>query len=459
MQKLSAKLKNVPTDISHICSSTNLALNRDESLSVLDGMKNAKLTDNILDATLTSVKTDKPLKVFVINQNNMPLMPCKPRKARKLLESGKAKVKHLTPFTIQLIHKTGGNKQPVTLGNDSGYLHVALTARTEKEELLSIDATLRNDRVKLNSERRMYRRTRRSRLWYREPRFNNRAKERGWLAPSLQHKLDSHEKLIDFVKSILPITDTITEVANFDIQKIKNPSIFGTQYQQGEQLDSYNVREYVLHRDGHKCQYPRCKHKDLILNVHHIKSRQTGGDSPSNLITLCKSCHDKLHKNKIELKVKPSRSFKAETFMTLIRKRLIEEIGSEITYGYITKAKRIELGLSKSHVNDAFVISGGTDQTRCNPLVIKQVRSCNRKLHKGPRSAIKNTAPRFVFGFQRYDKVEYKGITCFIFGRRVSGYFELRKLDGTKVSSNASYKKIKLIESARTMLICTTPNN
>ena len=231
MQKLSAKLKNVPTNISHICSPTSSSLNKEETLSVEDGLKNVKLTDNTLDATLTSVKTGKALKVFVINQNNKPLMPCKPRKARKLLESGKAKVKHLTPFTIQLIHKTGGNKQPVTLGNDSGYLHVALTARTEKEELLSIDATLRNDMVKLNSERRMYRRTRRSRLWHREPRFSNRAKEKGWLAPSFQHKLDSHEKLVDFVKSILPITRTITEGANFDIQKIKNPSIFGYQYQ------------------------------------------------------------------------------------------------------------------------------------------------------------------------------------------------------------------------------------
>jgi hypothetical protein len=85
--------------------------------------------------------------------------------------------------------------------------------------------------------------------------------------------------------------------------------------------------------------------------------------------------------------------------------------------------------------------------------VIKQVRKCNRKLYKGSRSHIKNTAPRFVKGFQRYDKVLYKGIKCFVFGRRLSGYFDLKKIDGTSVSQNASYKKIKLIESARTMLM------
>ena len=111
MQQLSAKLKNVPTDISHICSTTSSSLNKEETLSVENGLKNVKLTDNNLDATLTSEKKDKTFKVFVINQNNKPLMPCKPRKARKLLDSGRAKVKHLTPFTIQLIHKTGGNKQ------------------------------------------------------------------------------------------------------------------------------------------------------------------------------------------------------------------------------------------------------------------------------------------------------------------------------------------------------------
>ena len=126
MQKLSAKLKNVPTDISHICSPTSSSLTRDQSLSVEDKLKDTKLTDNNLDATLTSVKTVKASKVFVINQNNKPLMPCSPRKARKLLEAGKAKVKLLTPFTIQQTYESGSATQPIKLGIDSGYCDYSL---------------------------------------------------------------------------------------------------------------------------------------------------------------------------------------------------------------------------------------------------------------------------------------------------------------------------------------------
>ena len=185
MQKLSAKLKNVPVDIPHVYCSTNLTLNKEETLSVLGGLKDVKLTDNNLDAALTSEKKDKAFKVFVINQSGKPIMPTTPRKARKLLESSKAIVKNLTPFTIQLTYRTEGAIQPIILGEDSGYNHIGLSAVSEKEELYSLDVNLRTDTVKLNSERSMYRRTRRGRLWYRKPRFNNRVKPKGWLAPSL----------------------------------------------------------------------------------------------------------------------------------------------------------------------------------------------------------------------------------------------------------------------------------
>ena len=67
MQKLSAKLKNVPVDIPHVCCSTSLVLNRDENLSVLDGLKDVKLTDNNLDAALTClVVQGKNLRVSYV---------------------------------------------------------------------------------------------------------------------------------------------------------------------------------------------------------------------------------------------------------------------------------------------------------------------------------------------------------------------------------------------------------
>jgi len=84
---------------------------------------------------------------------------------------------------------------------------------------------------------------------------------------------------------------------------------------------------------------------------------------------------------------------------------------------------------------------------------IKQVRRCNRKLFRGQRSHIKNTGERFIKGFQRFDKVIFKGIECFIFGRRTSGYFDLRKIDGAKVHSSVNYKQISLLERAKPFLI------
>jgi N6-L-threonylcarbamoyladenine synthase len=399
--------------------------------------------------------------VYILNEHGEPLMPCKPRKARLLLKTGKARVVQKTPFTIQLLYGSSGHKQPITLGVDSGFENIGLSAVSENRELFSSEIQLRDDIVKLNSERRQYRRARRGRKTrYRAPRFLNRGnKGVGWLAPSIQHKLDSHIKVINRIKAILPVSKTVVEVAAFDIQKIKNPGIEGAGYQQGEQSGFWNVREYVLHRDGHKCRHCKGKSKDPILNVHHIESRQTGGDRPENLATLCKPCHDLHHKGKIELKIGRSNGFKAETFMSMVRWKIVNQlrnIGLNVThtYGYITKNSRIRNGIPKSHANDAFVIAGGVKQRRATVQYNqKQVRKCNRKLFKGIRSHIRNTAPRFVKGFQRFDSVRWNGSECFIFGRRQTGYFDLRKMDGTKVHASAQAKDCDLIESAKTLLI------
>ena len=121
-------------------------------------------------------------------------------------------------------------------------------------------------------EKAMYRKQRRKHLRYRKPRFDNRKRNEGWLALSIQHKLDSHIRLIEQLKELLPISEIIVEIANFDIQKIKNPSIEGEDYQNGEQKGFWNLREYILHRDNHQCQNPNCKNKSKnpILEVHHV---------------------------------------------------------------------------------------------------------------------------------------------------------------------------------------------
>ena len=333
--------------------------------------------------------------VYVVNKNGKPLMPTSPAKARRLLKAGKAKVVKRSPFTIQLIYGSSGYKQDIKLGVDTGYKHVGLSAVSDAKELFRSEVELRTDIPKLLSERRQYRRTRRNRLWYRKQRFLNRGIKAGWLAPSVQHRLDSHIKAVDFVKSILPVTEITVEAAAFDIQEIKNPDISGVEYQNGEQAGFWNVREYVLYRDGHTCQH--CGKSNTVLNVHHIESRQTGGDRPDNLITLCESCHKAYHKGKIELKIKKHKAFKAETVMSILRWKIVNklrELGNtvSITYGYLTKSARIALKLDKSHSNDAFCIAGGSGQERTdviNGSFTRRQNRCTQLNRKGFKPSIR----------------------------------------------------------------------
>ena len=271
--------------------------------------------------------------VYVININGQPLMPTsRCSKVRKLLKNGKAKVVKRVPFTIQLLYETTNIVQEVTLGVDCGSKVVGVSATTKDKELYSGEFELRNDVVELISEKRQYRKSRRNRKTrYRKPKFQNRKRKDNWLAPSVNQKINSHIKIVEELHKILPIKNIIIEVAQFDIQKINNPSIEGTMYQQGQQLDFFNVREYVLFRDNHTCQNPKCKHKDDILNVHHIESRKTGGNSPSNLITLCETCHNKYHKGEIKIDFKRGPSFKDverhfiyNSFLLFYSKYLIE---------------------------------------------------------------------------------------------------------------------------------------
>ena len=217
--------------------------------------------------------------VYVIDQNGQPLMPTtRHGKVRRMLKSGQAKVVKRCPFTIQLLYETGNITQPVSLGIDAGSKHIGLSATTKEKVLFESDVELRNDITQLLSTRRELRRSRRNRKTrYRKPRFDNRKRDDGWLAPSVNEKVESHLTVTKNVCKILPINRIIVETASFDIQKIKNPNIKSSEYQQGEQLGFWNVREYVLFRDGHTCQCCKGKSGDKCLNVHHIESRKTGG--------------------------------------------------------------------------------------------------------------------------------------------------------------------------------------
>lgn len=403
--------------------------------------------------------------VYILNCHGQPLMPCQPRKARLLLKEGKAKVVKMVPFTLQLLYGSSGYKQEVSLGIDAGTRHIGVSATTGKHVLFEAEVLPRHDIQALLATRRQFRRQRRKRKTrYRQARFLNRKKPAGWLAPSLQHQVDGHLKTIRLVHQLLPVLRTTLEVAQFDIQKIRHPELEGKEYQEGPQLGFWNVREYVLARDGHTCQWCKGKSKDPILHVHHIESRKTGGDSPENLITLCETCHELIHRTHQEHKIeRTSRSFRDATQMGIIRWYIYEQAQAlfpnvHLTYGYITKHTRITHELEKSHLIDARCISGNaTASSDGTWYLIKMVRRNNRQLHKatirrsGKRQ--RNTAPKYVHGFRLFDSVRYQGATCFVFGRRSSGYFDLRTLDGTKVSASASCKTLTIVQKATACLV------
>src|SRR5437660_12005800 len=180
--------------------------------------------------------------VYILNCHGQSLMPCRPRKARLLLKEGKAKVVKMVPFTIQLLYGSSGYTQEVSLGVDAGTHHIGVSATAEQKVLFEAEVLPRTDIQELLATRLQYRRARRSRKTrYRKARFLNRKKPEGWLAPSVQHKVDAHIKIIRLAHKILPVSRTTIEVAQFDLQRIRNPDIAGQAYQEGPQLGFWNV--------------------------------------------------------------------------------------------------------------------------------------------------------------------------------------------------------------------------
>lgn len=385
-------------------------------------------------------------------------MPCKPQRVRKLLKENKAAVVKHEPFTIQLLYGSSGYKQPITLGIDAGSVHIGASASTKKQELYASETVMRSgdgkaNIVRLLSKRRELRRSRRTRKTrYRKARFLNRVhrKHKGWLAPSIENKINAHLKLVADIHKILPVTKVIAEVAKFDIQKIKNPDISGAEYQQGKQLGWANVREYVLFRDNHQCQCCHGRSGDPILEVHHIESRMTGGNAPNNLVTLCSHCHHEYHAGHIKLPKSIHRGmrFRDAAFMGIMRWAFYNRLKKQypdvhLTYGYITKNTRIANNIVKTHTADAYCIAGNVEAKRLGyEYLRKQVRRHNRKLHREAyaKGSIRRRAQagHIVRGFCLNDTVIAKNQHWFIRGMRAKGSFVLKKLDGTKLEITPS---------------------
>ena len=398
--------------------------------------------------------------VYVLSKTGKPLMPTSNyAKVRILLKQKKARLIKRIPFIIQLNYDTTKYVQEITLGVDSGSKVVGLSVTTKDKVLFEANVYLRTDVTKLISVRSELRRSRRNRKTrYRKARFSNRRKKEGWFAPSIRQKIETHLSSIARLYRILPIAKIIVEVASFDIQKIKNPNISGIGYQEGEQLGFWNIRGYVLFRDGHKCQCCKGKSKDKILNVHHIESRLVGSNAPNNLITLCETCHKSYHNGSIKLPrtIQREKSFKDEAFMNIMKwsfytklKELYKNVS--MTYGYITKNVRIQNNLPKDHYIDARCISKNpTAKENMDIYYIHKVRCHNRQIHKSKisKGGIRksNLAPYKVFGFRLFDSIRYKGKVYTLLGRRVRGEFYIHGIRDGINKDSVSCKKLYFLQ-------------
>ena len=368
-------------------------------------------------------------RVFVINQHGKALMPCKPRTARVLLKTGKAKPVRKEPFTIQLLYGSASYKQDISVGIDSGQRHIGLAVTSQNKVLFQGEVELRQDVKKLIDTRRTYRRSRRNRKTrYRKARFLNRIASRkaNWLPPSVASKVNHNINWIKRLLAVLPKPELHIEVGKFDIQKMKNPNIKGKGYQQGDLYGYQTVKQFVLTRDNYTCQ--ACKKKGGKLKIHHIIYRSLGGtNTVDNLITVCSECHTtKNHQTGIlakwcQDKKRVHKSYKGATFMNILRRHLFTAFPqAKFQYGAWTTLQRADLGLAKSHYNDAVAISG-IKQIEAKPtriVMFKQFRKKKRSLHEAtarkgrklPNVTSKRNAKntKFAKGFWLNDYVEIK---------------------------------------------------
>lgn len=218
--------------------------------------------------------------VAVIGKTGIPLMPTSNYKARKLMKQGRAEIFKYHPFTIRLLDRTDGVTQPVELKCDTGYQHIGLSVASEKHEFVNEQYDLLPDETERHNDCRKYRRTRRNRkLRYRKARFDNRkaSKQKGWLVPSVRHKMEQHVMLAQRLCQVFPVTSAVYEMGQFDTQLLKTleegASVpHGTDYQRGERYQTATLREAVFGRDQYTCICcGRNAFKDrAILHVHHL---------------------------------------------------------------------------------------------------------------------------------------------------------------------------------------------
>ncbi len=379
------------------------------------------------------------MAVLVVDRQKRPLMPCTEKRARLLLDRGRAVVHKRFPFAIRLKDRLARDSeyQPLRVKLDPGSKATGLAITRDSEDA-SRDETVvflaeiqhRGQQIKsaLESRRALRRRRRTANLRYRAPRFDNRTRPAGWLAPSLQHRVDTTVSQVRRLSKLAPISAISQELVRFDMQLIQNPEISGVEYQQGE-LQGYEIREYLLLKFGRCCTY--CGAKDTPLEVEHVRPKARGGSNRvSNLCLACRDCNEKKGTRSIEdfLAKKPELLARILTQLktplndaaavNATRWALANALQSlgypvELASGGRTKFNRRRLGIPKSHALDA-ACAGATESLanwNVPTLTIKctgrgSYQRTNLSKYGFPRGYL--TRRKSIYGFRTGDIVRAK---------------------------------------------------
>ena len=235
----------------------------------------------------------------VYSSDYEPLMPCHPARARKLLTKGRAVPHHVKGiFGVRLLDRSRAEcqVQDVALNIDPGSDTTGLAVTTDDEDhqrtvLASVELKHRAKAIKATmTSRRQHRRNRRGRLRYRAPRFDNRRRKPGTLPPSVDSLRIDTMRVVNTLRQLYPISEVSIERNKFDPQLMANPDIKGVEYQRGT-LFGWQVRAYVLERDGGRCVY--CRRSQVRLELDHVRPRATGSDRVDNLVACCRDCNVK----------------------------------------------------------------------------------------------------------------------------------------------------------------------
>ena len=238
------------------------------------------------------------MAVVVLDPHGAAIMPCSEKRARGLLERGRARVHHPVPFVIRLTDRTTSTCvfQPRRIKRDPGsnITGIALVRETGNAGVAGLTRFELIHRGRQISEaltaRRSLRRRRRGKLRDRAPRFLNRRKPAGGRAPSWQHRVDTPMAWVRRFQRWAPISAMRMASVRFDVPAMENPEISGVEYPQGT-LAGFERRDYLLAKEDRKCAY--CDKEHVSLDLDHIHAKAKGGSNRvSNLALSGVPCNE-----------------------------------------------------------------------------------------------------------------------------------------------------------------------